>query len=370
MTSLQLSVGDFAPAFIMPCQTGERLDSRRFQGEPMLWVFFPDITDTQSQTLLLGLQGLHEQLKPWNLEIMAISTDSVATLSQFSQDHNISFSLICDENGEIVQGLGLNRPELPSGEVKAKFTTFLIHSNYKIVQINTDFNIETYLDRLLDDLNHLLPRENPHHLRQIAPVLLIPNVLSRDFCRQLIEVWRTQGHGDSGFMVQRAGKTIGEFDYGHKIRKDHFVRDEQLINQLRYFIIRRVRPELLKAYYFDMTRFEDFRIACYESSRGGFFRRHRDNTTSGTAHRRFAMTLNLNTEEYEGGYLRFPEYGPHLYRPETGSAVIFSCSLLHEATDVTAGDRFALLSFFYGEKEAQLRDKTQQQKETASSNIS
>ena len=36
--------------------------------------------------------------------------------------------------------------------------------------------------------------------------------------------------------------------------------------------------------------------------------------------------------------------------------MIFSCSLLHEATDVTAGRRFVLLSFFYGEKEAKMRE--------------
>ena len=37
--------------------------------------------------------------------------------------------------------------------------------------------------------------------------------------------------------------------------------------------------------------------------------------------------------------------------------MIFSCSLLHEVTDITAGRRFALLSFFYGEREARLRDE-------------
>uniref|UniRef100_A0ACD5GVB8 Uncharacterized protein n=1 Tax=Desertifilum tharense IPPAS B-1220 TaxID=1781255 RepID=A0ACD5GVB8_9CYAN len=37
--------------------------------------------------------------------------------------------------------------------------------------------------------------------------------------------------------------------------------------------------------------------------------------------------------------------------------MVFSCSLLHEATDVTAGLRFALLTFFYGEREAQIRDE-------------
>ncbi|HUB25447.1 MAG TPA: 2OG-Fe(II) oxygenase, partial [Tepidisphaeraceae bacterium] len=62
-------------------------------------------------------------------------------------------------------------------------------------------------------------------------------------------------------------------------------------------------------------------------------------------------------DDYEGGYLRFPEYGPNLYRPTGGGACVFGCSLLHEATDVTAGRRFVLLTFLYGEKEAKLREE-------------
>ena len=36
---------------------------------------------------------------------------------------------------------------------------------------------------------------------------------------------------------------------------------------------------------------------------------------------------------------------------EAGGAVIFSCSLLHEAMPVTAGRRFAIFGFFHGEIE-------------------
>ena len=67
------------------------------------------------------------------------------------------------------------------------------------------------------------------------------------------------------------------------------------------------------------------------------------------------MTLNLNAEDYEGGALRFPEYGPELYAPATGDAVVFSCSLLHEATDVENGLRYVLLSFLYDEQGEELR---------------
>jgi hypothetical protein len=86
-----------------------------------------------------------------------------------------------------------------------------------------------------------------------------------------------------------------------------------------------------------------------EPCRSGFFSAHRDNLSPTTAHRRFALTLNLN-DGYQGGQLRFPEYGPERYRPALGAALVFSCSHLHEVLDVTAGRRFVLLSFLFGEE--------------------
>ncbi len=80
-------------------------------------------------------------------------------------------------------------------------------------------------------------------------------------------------------------------------------------------------------------------------------------STPYTARRRFAMSLALDSDAYEGGYLRFPEYGPQLFRAETGSAVVFSVAVLHEVTKVTAGHRFILLGFFYSEAEEALRRK-------------
>ena len=83
---------------------------------------------------------------------------------------------------------------------------------------------------------------------------------------------------------------------------------------------------------------------------------HRDNTTKGTAHRRFAVTINLNTEEYEGGDLRVPEFGSRVYRAPTGGAVVFSCSLMHEARPVIKGLRYAFLPFLYGDDAAKIRE--------------
>ena len=81
------------------------------------------------------------------------------------------------------------------------------------------------------------------------------------------------------------------------------------------------------------------------SSRGGTGS-HQDRVIGRTAR---ALTLNLN-DGYQGGQLRFPEYGPELYRPALGAALLFSCSHLHEVLEVTAGRRFVLLSFLFGEE--------------------
>jgi len=99
---------------------------------------------------------------------------------------------------------------------------------------------------------------------------------------------------------------------------------------------------------------ERYIVACYEAG-SGHFRLHRDNTR-GTAHRRFAVTINLNAGDYDGGDLRFPEFGQRTYRAPTGGAIVFSCSMLHEATPVTSGKRYAFLPFMYDEAAAKQRE--------------
>jgi predicted 2-oxoglutarate/Fe(II)-dependent dioxygenase YbiX len=105
----------------------------------------------------------------------------------------------------------------------------------------------------------------------------------------------------------------------------------------------------------EITRIERTIVACYDAAEAAHFRPHRDNTTRGTAHRKFAVTINLN-DDYAGGDLAFPEYGPLSHRPPPGAALVFSCSLLHAVAPMRRGRRYAFLPFLYDEAGAQLRD--------------
>jgi len=189
----------------------------------------------------------------------------------------------------------------------------------------------------------------PREITSQAPLLVVPDVLDPEQCAELIAVWEQQGHSQTGVESSRAGGRAEQHNAQLKRRRDHVVRDPRRTRELAATIGRRVMPELSKAFAYRASRFEGFKIACYQASDRGFFRAHRDNLSPATAHRRFALTLNLN-DGYQGGQLRFPEYGPELYRPAAGAGLLFSCSHLHEVLAVTAGRRLVLLSFLFGEE--------------------
>ena len=203
-------------------------------------------------------------------------------------------------------------------------------------------------DEVVALLEAAVYRAPPTEVTGQAPVLLIPRVVNAELRDRLIGLLDGDGGVETGVETSSNGERGEVIDASYKRRRDHTVGDPHLMRELSAVVGRRVMPEIRKAFAFRATRFEGFKIACYDASTGGFFRAHRDNLSASTAHRVFALTINLN-EAYDGGQLRFPEYGNQLYRPGSGGALVFSCAHLHEVLDVTAGRRFALLSFLYGE---------------------
>jgi peroxiredoxin len=193
-----------------------------------------------------------------------------------------------------------------------------------------------------------------------APVLLVPRILEPDLCRTLIAVYENGRPSVSGFMRTENGRTVGRLDPSFKRRSDVTIEDPALRSALVRRIHSRLVPEIRKSFQFSVTRIERYIVARYSAEDSGFFKAHRDNTTAGTAHRRFAVTINLNAEDHDGGELRFPEFGPRRYKAPTGGAIVFSCSLLHEALPVTRGLRYATLPFLYDDEAAAVRATNQQ----------
>jgi peroxiredoxin/predicted 2-oxoglutarate/Fe(II)-dependent dioxygenase YbiX len=185
-----------------------------------------------------------------------------------------------------------------------------------------------------------------------APVLMAPRVFEPELCERLIALHQADGGRFTGVMRDEGDRTVAVMDELKK-RRDVLVADPELQALLRDRLERRLFPMIARGLGFDVTHIERYVVSCYDAADGAVFHPHRDSTTFGTAHRKFACSINLNGD-FEGGDLRFPEFGPRTYRPPPGGAVVFSCALLHEVTQVTAGRRYAFLPFFYDEAGAEV----------------
>ena len=188
-----------------------------------------------------------------------------------------------------------------------------------------------------------------------APVLMLPDVFEPEFCERLCTYYeRSDSQPSSVFTQGPTGPSQAVADMNFKRRRDCPVRDREIAQQIQARIVRRVVPEIRKAHHFEATELDRLILACYDASDRGCFGPHRDNTVTATAHRRFAVSINLN-DGFEGGELVFPEFSRRSYRPPAGGALIFSCSLMHLVTPVTAGRRLACLPFVYDEAAARLK---------------
>lgn len=207
-------------------------------------------------------------------------------------------------------------------------------------------------DRILAEVAALGPPGAHAGVPLHAPVLIAPRIFEPELCRTLIGLHEDDGGRFTGVMRDQGDRTVHVMDE-LKRRRDVTVRDPELVEAIRTRLERRLFPLVERAVGFAATRIERYLVSCYDEANGGVFHPHRDNTTQGTAHRAFAASINLN-DDFDGGDLRFAEFGPAAYRPPVGGAVVFACGLMHEALRVTRGRRYAFLPFLYDEAGAQV----------------
>ncbi len=361
---IRLTTGDPAPWFVAATSANPQYKLHVAAGRYIALCFFGSAAARPIGAMLAAFSQRPDVFNDDHACFFGVSVDPEDKGQNRICDRTPGFRVFWDFDRRVSQLYGVCAPALDetggapgTQQVMYARNTFVLDANLRVIAVLPIDDPAAHA-RELADLVAGLPAIGESY--GPAPVLVLPRVFEPQFCRELIQLYEREGGEDSGFMRDEGGQTVGVIDHSHKRRRDYGIDDDKVRAAIRARVVRRLVPEIAKAFQFEATRLERYIIACYNAGEGGYFRPHRDNTTLGTAHRRFAVTINLNAEDYQGGDLRFPEFGQRTYRAETGGAVVFSCSLLHEATEIKSGRRYCVLPFLYDDAAAELRRRNLQ----------
>jgi peroxiredoxin len=333
--------GDHAPVFALQAADGRRVHSHEdaMAAQPLLLAFLPVFAATDAT--LVALRDARAQLAAFKAHALIITANGASP--------DATFPVLADPGAQVARNYGV-------ADVVGALV--VIDHNRRVAEIIRDGTPQTRVAAALAMLDQLARERRTGGLGLHPPVLVMPRLLSRADCDLLIEawhrpvkLWHSDGFTSAGFDTESNDFKVRIDSYG---RTDQFVVRDPAINALLDAkLARRVLPEIAKAFRSQASRREDYRIACYDSAEAGALPAHRDNPTPQTHHRLFTVSVHLNAGDYEGGGLCFREFGDQVYEVERGTAVVWSCTLLHEVAAVTRGRRFILGTHLFNDEPRQ-----------------
>ena len=353
----RILTGDPAPIFEQAGLATPRFSLSSTGGRYLVMCFFASAALEGARAALSAAFARHDLFDGRRAAFLGISIDPADRAEARLGDLPLGYDIVWDFDGRASRLYGAIPIEaaLAPGTVMARPTWVVLDPTLRVLKVVPFAPSHDDVAEILGFVEALPAPACFAGMDLQAPIIVLPNVFEPDLCRRLVHLYETVGGEESGVMQDIGGKTVGVLNARYKRRRDCTIEDPALVAEIRGRVSRRVVPEIAKIHQFTATRMERYIVACYAAEDGGHFSPHRDNTTRGTAHRRFAVSINLN-DDFDGGEVGFPEYGPRTFKAPPGGAVVFSCSLLHAVTTVTRGRRYTFLPFLYDDAAAAIRE--------------
>ena len=150
-----LAIGDIAPAFTLPDQTGAALDSKSLKGQRYLVYFYPKDSTPGCTMQACGLQSDLEQFNNLSIRVLGVSMDSVASHKKFADKYGLRFSLLADTERKLIEAYGVWVEKSMYGKsyMGISRSSFLVGANGKIEQVWEKANTKTHAQDVLAFVN-------------------------------------------------------------------------------------------------------------------------------------------------------------------------------------------------------------------------
>ena len=132
------AVGQAAPTFTLPSQTGEPISLESYRGKWVVLYFYPRDMTTGCTIEAHKFQDALGQFEAKNAVILGVSVDSTDSHQQFCTRDGLTFHLLSDPNHTVVSAYGSLGGY--NGVIIANRNTFLIDPKGKIAKVWTKVN--------------------------------------------------------------------------------------------------------------------------------------------------------------------------------------------------------------------------------------
>src|SRR3990170_4096721 len=100
--SLKVNVGDQAPDFTLPSQTGEDMSLSQFRGKKNVVLYFYSKDETPGCTSeACTFRDSYELFTDLGAVVIGVSADSVESHKEFAERHNLPFTLLSDGDNKV-----------------------------------------------------------------------------------------------------------------------------------------------------------------------------------------------------------------------------------------------------------------------------
>ena len=132
-----LAIGDTAPDFTLPTDTGEELSLSSLRGRPVVIYFYPKDDTPGCTTESCEFRDLMPRFDASNATILGVSPDSVKSHQKFKTKFELPFTLIADTEKVACQAYDVWKEKSMYGKkyMGVERTSFVIDTNGKISHI-------------------------------------------------------------------------------------------------------------------------------------------------------------------------------------------------------------------------------------------
>ncbi|MAW66122.1 MAG: thioredoxin-dependent thiol peroxidase [Flavobacteriales bacterium] len=148
----KLKEGDKAPDFRGFIESGSEVSLSNYRGKKLVLYFYPKDNTPGCTAQACNLTENQELLKNAGFEILGVSPDSVKKHQNFISKYSLGFSLIADEEKEVIKAYQVWGPKKFMGKEYDGIhrTTFIINEQGNIERVFTKVKTKEHAKQILE----------------------------------------------------------------------------------------------------------------------------------------------------------------------------------------------------------------------------